>query len=84
MSTKGKIYNESPCIKTKCIKFPTCRHREEIACDDFVEYINEQAQPTFFSVSSIFPNAIAICNDNPVYENGICLGKIGFIKLKYD
>jgi hypothetical protein len=40
--------------------------------------------PTFYLISQIFPDAIAVSREDPVYENGVCLGKVGYVKLKYD
>ncbi len=44
--------NELPCIKNKCLKYPICKHKEYIDCEELNNYCTRQIKqhnsPNYF------------------------------------
>ncbi len=34
-----KLSHKLPCIKNKCLKYPICKHKESIECDELNKYL---------------------------------------------
>ena len=55
--------NKPPCIKNKCITYPTCKHKQIVRCKILYDWIDSERDPNYLSdmilwnkITDYFPN----------------------------
>jgi len=64
---------QSPCITNKCLKYPICKFKHELTCDELYEFIfssfnnieSENSFPIWWTanIETIFPNIVNVSKE---------------------
>ncbi len=77
--TMDKIM-KTPCIKNKCLKYPICKHKEYIECEELRKYLIGYSNNGSINIylylkiikhlqKTIFPNLEIINTQKNIYKN---------------
>lgn len=51
-----------PCIETSCLKYPACKHKRTIACDDLAMWMKAESLREI-RLGDLFPNLVTVEGD---------------------
>jgi len=68
-------YENIPCLKNKCLKFPVCKGKKQICCDILFDYADKEMQYNYIQfwnyVKTLLPNIETVQHPKLPYSLGV-------------